>query len=96
MAKKNVKSLESQGIEITDVKIFPFEKKGSSLLAFVSVTFNDVFVVSGLKLMQGSKGIFVSMPSQKGKDDEYHDICFPLTSEARAELQAAILEEFNQ
>ena len=35
-----------------------------NLMGFASVKFNDCFVVENLKIVQGSKGLFLGMPSQ--------------------------------
>ena len=77
---------------ITDVRVFPIED-GKGILANVSVTFCGVFVVSGLKVIDGKKGAFVSMPQYKYKG-EWKDSCFPITGEFREELSEAVLEAY--
>ena len=63
--------------------------------AMVSITFDDCFVVSGLKVVEGEKGAFVSMPNRKTADGEYIDTCFPITKEFREELIQAVLKEYG-
>ena len=63
--------------------------------AMVSVTFDDCFVVSGLKVLEGEKGAFVSMPNRKTAEGEYKDTCFPITKEFRQELIDAVLKEYG-
>lgn len=63
--------------------------------AMVSITFDDCFVVSGLKVVEGEKGAFVSMPNRKTADGEYKDTCFPITKEFREELIQAVLKEYG-
>ena len=63
--------------------------------ASASVNINGCFAVRGVKVMEGPNGIFVSMPSYKS-GDEYKDICFPCTKEARAKLQEAVLGAYEQ
>ena len=41
--------------------------------AFFDLTTDDGFTIKGFKLVQGTNGKFVGFPSQKGKDEEYHD-----------------------
>ena len=79
---------------ITDVRVFPIED-GKGILANVSVTFCGVFVVAGLKVIDGKKGAFVSMPQYKSKDGEWKDSCFPITAEFRNELCDAVLEAYE-
>ena len=53
---------------ITEVRIKLMEDNNERLLAFCSVTFDDAFVVRDLKIIEGSKGSFVAMPSRKLTD----------------------------
>jgi stage V sporulation protein G len=52
-------------VEITEVRIKLMEEPGERLKAFCSVTFDDCFVVRDLKIIDGSNGPFVAMPSRK-------------------------------
>ena len=53
---------------ISEVRIKLMEDNNERLLAFCSVTFDDMFVVRDLKIIEGSKGSFVAMPSRKLTD----------------------------
>lgn len=55
-------------MEITEVRVKLMNDKDEKLQAFCSVTFNDDFVVRDLKIIGGSKGPFVAMPSRKLMD----------------------------
>lgn len=68
-----------------DVRVYPSKEEGN-LLAFASVTLGGCFAVKGIKIMDGEKGAFVSMPDRKDSKGEYHDICFPTTSEMRQDI----------
>jgi stage V sporulation protein G len=52
-------------VDITEVRIFPKEGKDKKLKAYAAVTFDSVFVVRNIKIIEGSKGLFVAMPSRK-------------------------------
>ena len=82
-------------MKITEVRLKEMEDKGS-LKAFGSITLDDAFVVTGVSVREGSKGLFVSLPSYKGKDEQYHDSAFPLKKELRDEINKAVLEEFQK
>lgn len=79
-------------MNITDIKIFKLDR--NTLKGFASVTFENCFKVTGIKIMQGSKGLFVNMPSQKS-GEKWQDICYPTTKEFREQLQKAILDKYN-
>lgn len=83
-------------MKITDTRVFPVNsKKGSNLVAFGSITFDDLFVVSGLKLVEGKNGLFLSMPASQDQDGEYHDIAFPLSKDFRDEMTEAMIEAYQ-
>lgn len=54
-------------MEITQVRVHLQEAEGSKLKAFVTVTFDNMFIVRDLKVIEGKKGLFVAMPSVKMK-----------------------------
>ncbi len=58
-------------MEITEVRIKLMEDNSGSnerLQAFCSITFDDMFVIRDLKIIEGTKGFFVAMPSRKLTD----------------------------
>ena len=81
-------------MNITEVKIFRLNGNGSTK-AMASITIDECFVVTGLKVMEGRNGLFVSMPSRKTKDGEYKDICFPIDRDTRATIQDMVLREYQ-
>ena len=52
-------------MEITEVRVKLMEEPGERLQAFCSITFDDAFVVRDLKIIEGTTGPFVAMPSRK-------------------------------
>ena len=67
--------------------------------ALASITLDNAIVVSGLKVMDGAKGLFVQMPSQKGIDkdgnEKYYDTAFPLSKELRGEINSIVLDAYQ-
>jgi stage V sporulation protein G len=55
-------------VVITEVRIKLMEDNHERLQAFCSVTFDDCFVIRDLKIIEGTKGSFVAMPSRKLTD----------------------------
>ena len=55
-------------MEITEIRVFPKEGQDKKLKAYITVTFDDVFVVRNIKVIQGSSGLFIAMPSRKMKN----------------------------
>jgi stage V sporulation protein G len=54
-------------MEITEVKIFLKDSPDKKLKAYATVTFDNAFVVRNIKVIEGSNGLFIAMPSRKVK-----------------------------
>ena len=81
-------------MEITDIRIRKVSAEGK-LKAYVTVTFDDSFVVHNVKIIEGENGVFIAMPSRKTKNGEYKDVAHPINTEFRTLLQDKILDEFE-
>jgi len=55
-------------VEITEVRIKLTERRSDKLRAFCCITLDNAFVIRDLKIIEGSKGLFVAMPSRKLTD----------------------------
>lgn len=64
--------------------------------AIASANLDDCFAVKNIRVIEGKNGLFVSMPSYKGADGEYHELCFPTTPEMRKQLNNAVSEAYKQ
>lgn len=82
-------------MKITEVKIYPVED-GGRLKAYATMVFDDTFIIRDLKVIEGDKGFFISMPSRKRKDGSFRDIVHPLNSDTRSDIEKTIIEEYNR
>ena len=82
-------------MQITDIRVRKITKEGK-MKAVVSVTFDEIFVVHDIKVIEGEKGLFIAMPSRRSGDGEYRDIAHPINSEMRDKLQKEILEKYEE
>ena len=81
-------------MHITELRIRKVEDEGK-LRAYVTVTFDNCFVVHNVKIIEGQNGLFIAMPSRKTANGEYKDVAHPISPDFRSELQNKILEEYN-
>lgn len=81
-------------MEITDIRIRKVSSEGK-LKAYVTVTFDECFVVHNVKVIEGKTGVFIAMPSRKTKTGEYKDVAHPINSDFRTYLQKRILAEYE-
>jgi len=81
-------------MEITEVKVFPIQEE--KLKAFVSIVFDQCFMVNDIKIIQGRDGLFISMPSRKKKNGEFKDVAHPLNNETRRMIEEQVLGEYER
>ena len=79
-----------------DVRINSLTPGEGNVKAIASANLDDCFAVKNIRVIEGKNGLFVSMPSYKGADGEYHDLCFPTTPEMRKQLNNAVEEAYKQ
>jgi stage V sporulation protein G len=81
-------------MEITEITIHPTNE--DLVRAYVSIVFDNCFMVGEIRVMQGPTGLFVSFPAKKQRDGTHWDIAFPANAETRNMIQQAILAEYEK
>jgi stage V sporulation protein G len=81
-------------MEITEIRISL--RDDNKLKAFASITFDNAFVIRGLKIIEGAKGLFVAMPSRKRPDGTYQDIAHPINNEMRDLMEKIIISKYEE
>lgn len=81
-------------MQITEIRIRKVASEGK-LKAYVTVTFDDCFVVHNVKIIEGKTGLFIAMPSRKTRTGDYKDVAHPISPEFRTDLQDKILAEYE-
>ncbi len=82
-------------MKVTDVKI-KRRDDDSKIKAVAAVIFDDCFVVHGINVIEGQKGMFIAMPSRKINETVYLDIVHPTNSETRKMIEDAIFAALEQ
>ena len=77
-------------MKVTEVRIRRLAQEGK-MRAIVSVTLNEKFVVHDVRIIEGSNGLFVAMPSKRTPNGEFRDIAHPINVEARQEIEQSVL-----
>jgi stage V sporulation protein G len=80
-------------MEITEIKVFPVNEE--KLKAYVTIILDNCFVIRDLKVINGTTGLFVAMPSKKRKDGAFKDIAHPLNNETREMMESKILAAYD-
>src|SRR5437879_12955268 len=81
-------------MQVTEVRVFPVDE--DKLRAYVTITLDHCFVIRDLKIIRGTTGYFVSMPSKKRKDGTYKDIAHPINNETRTMIEEKIIGEYHR
>ena len=82
-------------MKVTLDKLYRIEDD-SKMKGSASVIIDDCFKVTGIKIIEGTNGLFLSMPSRKLKDGTNRDVVYPINSETRQLFNDVILTEYNK
>ena len=91
--KNNGKSTDDANIAI---QIYLLDNANSKTKAFANISINDVVGIRGVRIVDGEKGLFVTMPQSKDKDNNYHDVAFPVSGDLRKKISQSVLQEFDK
>ena len=83
-------------MEITRVDIYPREKEGSRLKAFVDFTIDDCLAIKGAKIIEGNSSLFVSMPGKLNNFGKEENVVYPTNKETREKFEEVILGEYKK
>ncbi len=84
-------------LKLTEIYIFQIKNQDPKniLKAFSRIVLNDEISISGIRILEGKNGLFVSLPQEFRKEDKkYFNIVIPTTSEVRQYLNDEILDEY--
>lgn len=83
---------KSANLEV--VRLYRFDGD-SKLKAFVDIAIDD-FIIKGLRILQGQKGLFLGMPQDKAEDGKWYSTFYPKTKEARQNLTEVVLAAYQE
>ncbi len=67
------------------------------VVGMAEVTLNDQIVVRGLRVMNGSNGLFVGYPADPFyKGEDLRSVCFPVTRQLREHIENCVLEKYKE
>ena len=72
-----------------------FEDKGK-LKAVANLVFEEGFIVKNVRLVDGVKGMFVFMPSSKMNDGSFVEVCHPICSNVREQIEKCVIEAYQK
>jgi len=66
-----------------------------STKAFCDILLADSILVKGLRVVEGEKGLFVSMPAEEGKSGKWYSTVIPMSKEVKADIDKLVLEAYG-
>lgn len=81
-------------LEFTSVKVKLNKDKSSKAKAFVAITFNNLFKVSGLELMDTGRGYYVQYPTYTRLCGEVKPACYPICENFQQKILDSVLEKY--
>jgi len=82
-------------IDIKVIKIHRLQTDGH-LKAFADISINDALLIKGVRIFEGKKGLFVSMPTEQGKDEKWYERVRCLNQDTRFLISQKVLEAYGQ
>ena len=84
-------------MEITNIQIKPIISDSKNRLrAIASFVIDDCIAVHDIKIIEGSNGLFIAMPSKTLPNGNFNDIVHPINTKTREMLSKALLDAYNE
>lgn len=83
-------------MKITNVSIRKSDREDSRMKAIASVLLDDEFAVHDIRIIEGTKCLFIAMPSRKTSTGGYKDIAHPISQEVRTMFEKEILDAYEK
>jgi stage V sporulation protein G len=83
-----------EDLNLKVVRLYRFDGD-SKTKAFVDIAIGD-FIIKGLRVQEGKKGLFLAMPQEKSKDGKWYNSFYPVTEEARQNLTETVLAAYQE
>ena len=87
--------MATDAIEIKVLKVHRFDAE-NRIKAFVDISINDVLLIKSLRVVQGKNGLFVSMPTEQGKNEKWYERVRCLNNDIREEIANIVLAAYQK
>ena len=85
-----------ESLQFSVEKMYRLPETTGSLKAFVDVSVNEIIVIRGIRVVEGKKGLFVSMPQEQGKDNKWYDQVSCKSTQVFEALAEKVLEHYRK
>ena len=83
--------------ETIDIKVIKIHRlpQDNRIKAFVDLGINDALLIKGVRIVQGKKGLFVSMPVEQGKNERWYERVRCLNQDVRLLIARKVIEAYG-
>ena len=84
-------------VETIDIKVIKIHRlpQDSRIKAFVDLGINEALLIKGIRIVQGKKGLFISMPVEQGKNERWYEQVRCLNQDIRSLIAQKVLEAYS-
>lgn len=83
-------------MQITNLQVYPVREPKGKLRAYARVVVDDQLQLTGLRVYEGTNGLFISYPCDPSvKGEDYRQLYYPLIRELRDHIEQAVLAEYQ-
>jgi stage V sporulation protein G len=86
--------MATETIEIKVLKVHRINGE-NRIKAFVDISINDALLIKSLRIVQGKNGLFVSMPTEQGKNEKWYERVRCLNKDIREEIANIVLAAYS-
>ncbi len=83
-----------EDLKLAVARLHKLDGTGSTK-AFCDLSIFDSFVIKGLRVVEGEKGLFVSMPREEGRDGKWYNTVTAMKREVKDEIDRLVLEAYG-
>ena len=83
-------------LDISVERIYKLNNDKSSLKAFADICVNNVLLIKSIRVINGKKGLFVSMPMEQAKDKKWYESVKCLNEEIRYTIVKKVMEAYQK
>jgi len=96
MNRKTYQKLPVMNIEVTEVKIYPFDTSGigGNIRAVANIKLNGVILIKDIKILEANNGLFIQMPSKKTKSGDFVALVDILNKDLYLHIRRMIIDEY--
>ena len=100
MTKKKIteqSTAQSSTITVTAVQVYALREPMGKTLALARVMLSESLQLTGLRVVNGANGLFVSYPNDPSyRGDDYRSLYYPVTKSLRDHIESVVLAEYQK